>query len=309
MILKNFSQINPGIAFFPGNRLRTMHVLRKVYAEAIIPEEIPFEFGIADLEDFVETCFYVMGRDKAISVYEGKTIQQIKNPEGFYQYFSHEIDKIFSHKEIKGFKNIKEKLKAAYADVLSQEVVDKERIVFLKVPEEVEYKEVANSIVLDKIDTLTRGQESYNTCKATLVFSPGEKRIQLPESEDNTQFILEKEVLGKIKQSKAKPLYFPFLCITETGLLIRYKNPRNEYKITIPGMDYKGGKLIIKLDNLKYPMNLDYDVEINEKGISRFVSRNKKYNLTYFIALESGNNVEEIHSENRCEESEVVEGE
>lgn len=83
------------------------------------------------------------------------------------------------------------------------------------------------------------------------------------------------------------------LCITREGLLI-YNNNRvgNEYRITIPGMVHKGEMLILKIKNLMCLMNIDYDVEITPLGISRFISRNKKYNLTYFIALEGSSNDE-----------------
>lgn len=190
MILKSFAKINPGIAFRPGNRLSTISPFKNVYAKAFIPEEIPFEFGIKDLDDFCKNCFNLMEDDKAISIYEGQTTIEIKKPEGFYRYFSHEIDKIFSRGNIENMKGLKEKLKSEYAKVLGQEVMEHET------PKEVEYAVIATSIILDKIDTFTQNRLTYNTCKASLILSPKD-RFEFPESEDNGKFILEKAVLRK----------------------------------------------------------------------------------------------------------------
>ena len=52
-LLKNFSTINQSILFKQGNRLRTMSVMKNILAEATIGEELPKDFGIYDLTQFL----------------------------------------------------------------------------------------------------------------------------------------------------------------------------------------------------------------------------------------------------------------
>jgi hypothetical protein len=52
-LLKNFSSINQSILFKEGNSLRTISVMKNILAEAIIDEEIPKDFGIYDLNQFL----------------------------------------------------------------------------------------------------------------------------------------------------------------------------------------------------------------------------------------------------------------
>ena len=52
-VLKNFSTINQSILFKQGNRLRTMSVMKNILAEATIGEELPKDFGIYDLNQFL----------------------------------------------------------------------------------------------------------------------------------------------------------------------------------------------------------------------------------------------------------------
>jgi len=52
-LLKNFSTINQSILFKQGNKLRTISVMKNILAEATIGEEIPKDFGIYDLGQFL----------------------------------------------------------------------------------------------------------------------------------------------------------------------------------------------------------------------------------------------------------------
>ena len=52
-LLKNFSTINTSILFKQGNRLRTISVMKNILAEATITEELPKDFGIYDLGQFL----------------------------------------------------------------------------------------------------------------------------------------------------------------------------------------------------------------------------------------------------------------
>jgi len=52
-ILKNFAGINNSILVKQGNQLRTISVAKNILAEAEIPEEFPRQFGIYDLNQFL----------------------------------------------------------------------------------------------------------------------------------------------------------------------------------------------------------------------------------------------------------------
>jgi hypothetical protein len=52
-LLKNFSGINQSILFRQGNKLRTISVMKNILAEAEITEEFPKDFGIYDLNQFL----------------------------------------------------------------------------------------------------------------------------------------------------------------------------------------------------------------------------------------------------------------
>ena len=52
-LLKNFSTINQSILFKQGTKLRTISVMKNILAEATISEELPKDFGIYDLNQFL----------------------------------------------------------------------------------------------------------------------------------------------------------------------------------------------------------------------------------------------------------------
>jgi len=52
-ILKNFSSINQSILFKEGKKLRTISVMKNILAEATVEEEFPKDFGIYDLNQFL----------------------------------------------------------------------------------------------------------------------------------------------------------------------------------------------------------------------------------------------------------------
>ena len=52
-LLKNFSNINQSLLFKQGRSLRTISVMKNILAEATIDEELPQDFGIYDLNQFL----------------------------------------------------------------------------------------------------------------------------------------------------------------------------------------------------------------------------------------------------------------
>ena len=52
-LLKNFSSINQSILFKEGNKLRTISVMKNILAEATVSEDFSKDFGIYDLNQFL----------------------------------------------------------------------------------------------------------------------------------------------------------------------------------------------------------------------------------------------------------------
>ena len=52
-LLKNFSSINQSILFKEGTKLRTISVMKNILVEANVAEEFPRDFGIYDLNQFL----------------------------------------------------------------------------------------------------------------------------------------------------------------------------------------------------------------------------------------------------------------
>ena len=77
-LLKNFTDINQSILFKQGTRLRTMSVMKNILAEAIIDEELPKDFGIYDLNQFLnglslhQSPELDFAKDEHVVIKEGK---------------------------------------------------------------------------------------------------------------------------------------------------------------------------------------------------------------------------------------------
>lgn len=54
-IMKNFATINQGVIFKEGNVLRTMSVMRNIFARAVVTDTFPREFAVYDLPEFIST--------------------------------------------------------------------------------------------------------------------------------------------------------------------------------------------------------------------------------------------------------------
>ena len=78
LLLKNFSSINQSILFKAGTKLRTMSVMKNILAEATIDEELPKDFGIYDLNQFLnglslhQSPELDFAKDEHVVIKEGK---------------------------------------------------------------------------------------------------------------------------------------------------------------------------------------------------------------------------------------------
>lgn len=79
VLLKNFSSINQSILIQEGKSLRTMSVMKNILAEANIEDEFPRDFGIYDLNQFLnglalhENPELDFSNDSYVVIREGKT--------------------------------------------------------------------------------------------------------------------------------------------------------------------------------------------------------------------------------------------
>ena len=78
LLLKNFSSINQSILFKQGRKLRTMSVMKNILAEATISEELPRDFGIYDLNQFLnglslhQSAELDFAKEECVVIREGK---------------------------------------------------------------------------------------------------------------------------------------------------------------------------------------------------------------------------------------------
>ena len=88
-ILKNFSAINPNILFKRGNTLNTIAEAKNIMASAKISEEIPTEFGIFDLTQFLSTVSLLENPDLQFT--ENSVLVRDGNASIQYYYSSPEV--------------------------------------------------------------------------------------------------------------------------------------------------------------------------------------------------------------------------
>ena len=62
-VLQNFASINPNILISPGQDLKTIAEAKNIMAEAHVPETFPVEFGIYDLNEFLQVIGLIQTPD------------------------------------------------------------------------------------------------------------------------------------------------------------------------------------------------------------------------------------------------------
>ena len=78
-ILKNFATIQPNLMFKAGSELKTIAEAKNIVAKAAITEQIPQDFGIYDVNDFLSSLslfndptFAFNADGKSAQITEGK---------------------------------------------------------------------------------------------------------------------------------------------------------------------------------------------------------------------------------------------
>jgi len=92
-VLKNFASINPNIVFQPGQKLKTISESKTIMARADIVEDMPKEFGIYDLNEFLSVFNLIENpaldfEDKSVMVSTQEGGTQLTNQQKVRYYFS-----------------------------------------------------------------------------------------------------------------------------------------------------------------------------------------------------------------------------
>ena len=92
-VLKNFASINPNIVFQPGQQLKTISESKTIMARADIVEDMPKEFGIYDLNEFLSVFNLIENpvldfEDKSVMVSTQEGGTQLSNQQKVRYYFS-----------------------------------------------------------------------------------------------------------------------------------------------------------------------------------------------------------------------------
>ncbi len=98
-LLKNFANIQPNLMFRAGSEIKTIAEAKNIIAKATIPETIPQDFGIYDVNDFLSSLslfsdptFNFSADGKCVTLKEGKS--------SLTYYFSDEASLTYPQKDV-----------------------------------------------------------------------------------------------------------------------------------------------------------------------------------------------------------------
>lgn len=98
-VLKNFSTIQPNIVFRNGNELKTIAEAKNIVAKATIPESIPQDFGIYDLNDFLSSLSLFNNPTMSFSD-DGKSMSLSEGKSSLKYFFSDESSLTYPQKDV-----------------------------------------------------------------------------------------------------------------------------------------------------------------------------------------------------------------
>lgn len=216
-VLKNFGSINEGIYFKKGKTLKTVSKLKNVLAEATITEDIPTDFGVSDVNNFLSVIS--LSKDDTTFEFEGKNIIIVNN---------------------KG-----------------------------------------------------RSRTKYRFCEPTMIITPPEKEIAMPDPEISFDFTAD-DFAWTLRS--ASVLSSPHVVVESDGKKVNIvctdlaNDAAHTNSLEIGEGNGNKYKMIFKTEHLDKIMPGAYTVQISSKGIGKFV--NKNVALKYWISTESGSKLE-----------------
>ena len=218
-VLKNFGSINQGLLFKQGKTLKTVSSHKNILAEVTITEEIPTDFGVYDLNNFLSV----------VSLHKDDT--------------SFDFDE--KHVVIVGNKG--------------------------------------------------RSKIKYRFCDPTMINTPPEKPLTMPEAE--ITFKLTSEDFDWILRA-ASVLSSPQVAIESDGKKINIvtidlaNDSAHTDALSIGDGDGSKYRMVFKTENLSKILAGGYEVAISSKGISNF--KHKTQPLQYWITTEQGSKFEKV---------------
>ena len=213
-VLKNFGNINSGIFLKKGKVVKTVSSHKNILAQATIPDEIPADFGIYDLNEFLSVVS--LHKDDLNLEFDSKNVV------------------------ISGLKG--------------------------------------------------RSKIKYRACDATMIVTPPEKALALPDPE--IQFDMSAEDFRWILDA-ANVLGSPQISVESDGTKVTLNTldvandsahtESLELDVVGSGSKYK---MVFKTENMTKILSGSYEVKISSKGVSHF--KNKKTAVEYWITTEVG---------------------
>lgn len=137
--------------------------------------------------------------------------------------------------------------------------------------------------------TIVGDNEEFKFCfsNPSVIISPGDTRTGVGEI--NFDFIFTQSCLDQIKESSKKEAEKNFILNEDVVEIRGYEKRKNYYEKKPPHfleISRNEQKCTILTERIAKLMSLDYKVEINLEGISRFTALDKRFNLVYYIVLE-----------------------
>lgn len=217
-VLKNFGNINSGIFLKQGKTIKTVSTHKNILAQATITDEIPSDFGIYDLNEFLSVV-------------------------------------------------------SLHKDDLSLDFDSK------------------NVVISGRGG---RSKIKYRACEPTMIVTPPEKQLTMPEPEIAIE--LSAEDFRWILDS-ANVLGSPQISVQSDGETISINtvdlqndSAHTESLTLSTQADGSKYKMIFKTENIAKILSGAYDVKISSKGISHFSNKNSP--IEYWITTEVGSTFE-----------------
>jgi hypothetical protein len=217
-VLKNFGNINSGIFLKQGKTIKTVSTHKNILAQATIPDEIPSDFGIYDLNEFLSVV-------------------------------------------------------SLHKDDLNLDFDSK------------------NMVISGRGG---RSKIKYRACEPTMIVTPPEKQLTMPEPEISIE--LSSEDFRWILDS-ANVLGSPQISVQSDGetVSVNTVDLQNDSAHTESlSLDTKADgskfKMIFKTENIAKILSGAYTVKISSKGISHFSNKNSP--IEYWITTEVGSTFE-----------------
>jgi hypothetical protein len=138
-----------------------------------------------------------------------------------------------------------------------------------------------------------RSKMTYRTCEKTMIVSPPEKELQMPDAEITITLT---ETDFKWINDTANVLGSPQLAIQSDGTnvnIVTFDSSNDAAHTQTLDLDIKStGKyrMIFKTENIQKVLSGPYDVKVSSKGIAHF--KNTKFPIEYFITTEVGSTFE-----------------